>query len=147
MAIRKFKPTSPSRRFYEAPDFEMITRGKPEKKLLDSKKQTAGRNNQGRITSRFRGGGHKQRYRKIDFKRNKVGVPATVKAIEELRVYREATGIPVCFTLDAGPNVHVLYPDAESVRVSEWLDEKLKPLCQDGRILHDHVSAGPVRIQ
>ena len=82
MAIRKFKPTSPSRRFYEAPDFDMITRGKPEKKLLDAKKQTAGRNNQGRITSRFRGGGHKQRYRKIDFKRNKVGVPATVKAIE-----------------------------------------------------------------
>ncbi|MGB5313936.1 MAG: 50S ribosomal protein L2 [Polyangiales bacterium] len=82
MAIRKFKPTSPSRRFYEAPDFEMITRGTPEKKLLDAKKQTAGRNNQGRITSRFRGGGHKQRYRKIDFKRNKVGVPATVKAIE-----------------------------------------------------------------
>ena len=82
MAFRKFKTTSPSRRFYEAPDFAMITRGKPEKKLLDSKKQTAGRNNQGRITSRFRGGGHKQRYRKVDFKRNKVGVPATVKAIE-----------------------------------------------------------------
>ena len=83
MAIRKFKPTSPSRRFYEAPDFDMITRGnKPEKKLLDSKKQNAGRNNQGRITSRFRGGGHKQRYRKIDFKRNKVGVPGTVKSIE-----------------------------------------------------------------
>ena len=58
MAIRKFKPTSPSRRFYEAPDFDMITHGKPEKKLLDAKKQTAGRNNQGRITSRFRGGGH-----------------------------------------------------------------------------------------
>ena len=82
MAIRKFKPTSPSRRFYEAPDFAMITRAKPEKKLLDSKKQTAGRNNQGRITSRFRGGGHKQRYRKIDFKRNKIGVPGTVKGIE-----------------------------------------------------------------
>ena len=82
MAIRKFKPTSPSRRFYEAPDFEVITRGKPEKKLLDSKKQTGGRNNQGRITTRFRGGGHKQRYRKIDFKRNKIGVPGTVKAIE-----------------------------------------------------------------
>ena len=73
--------------------------------------------------------------------------PATVKAIEELRAYREATGIPVCFTLDAGPNVHVLYPDAESAKVSEWLDKKLKPLCQDGRILHDHVSGGPVRIQ
>ena len=53
MAIRKFKPTSPSRRFYEAPDFDMITRAnKPEKKLLDSKKQNAGRNNQGRITDR-----------------------------------------------------------------------------------------------
>jgi large subunit ribosomal protein L2 len=82
MAIRKFKPTSPSRRFYEAPDFDMITRGKPEKKLLESKKQTAGRNSQGRITSRFRGGGHKQRYRLVDFKRNKIGVPATVNAIE-----------------------------------------------------------------
>jgi len=82
MAIRKFIPTSPSRRFYEAPDFDMITRGKPEKKLLESKKQTAGRNSQGRITSRFRGGGHKQRYRRVDFKRNKIGVPATVNAIE-----------------------------------------------------------------
>jgi large subunit ribosomal protein L2 len=82
MPIRKFKPTSPSRRFYEAPDFDMITSGTPEKKLLDVKPQTGGRNNQGRITSRFRGGGHKKRYRKIDFKRSKVGVPATVKAIE-----------------------------------------------------------------
>jgi large subunit ribosomal protein L2 len=82
MAIRKFKPTSPSRRFYEAPDFDMITHGKPEKKLLEAQKQTAGRNNHGRITSRFRGGGHKQRYRKVDFKRNKIGVPATVKTIE-----------------------------------------------------------------
>lgn len=82
MAIRKFKPTSPSRRFYDAPDFDTITRSKPEKKLLDTKKQTGGRNNQGRITSRFRGGGHKQRYRMVDFKRNKIGVPGTVKAIE-----------------------------------------------------------------
>lgn len=82
MAIRKFKPTSPSRRFYEGPDFETITADKPEKTLLEKKKAQAGRNNQGRITSRFRGGGHKQRYRKIDFKRNKIGVPATVKTIE-----------------------------------------------------------------
>ena len=82
MAIRKFKPTSPSRRFYEAPDFDMITSGTPEKKLLEVKAQTGGRNNQGRITSRFRGGGHKKRYRKVDFKRAKIGVPATVKAIE-----------------------------------------------------------------
>ncbi|HSN82374.1 MAG TPA: 50S ribosomal protein L2 [Polyangiales bacterium] len=82
MPIRKFKPTSPSRRFYEAPDFDMITSGTPEKKLLEVKVQTGGRNNQGRITSRFRGGGHKKRYRKVDFKRSKIGVPATVKAIE-----------------------------------------------------------------
>jgi len=82
MAIRKFKPTSPSRRFYDSPDFDTITRSKPEKKLLDTKKQTGGRNNQGSITSRFRGGGHKQRYRMVDFKRNKIGVPGTVKAIE-----------------------------------------------------------------
>lgn len=82
MPIRKFKPTSPSRRFYEAPDFDVITKGTPEKTLLDSKKSQAGRNNQGRITSRFRGGGHKRRYRRIDFKRSKVGVPATVKSIE-----------------------------------------------------------------
>ncbi|MDH4281724.1 MAG: 50S ribosomal protein L2 [Myxococcales bacterium] len=82
MAIRKFKPTSPSRRFYDSPDFDTITRSKPEKKLLDTKKQTGGRNNQGRITSRFRGGGHKQRYRMVDFKRNKIGVPGTVRAIE-----------------------------------------------------------------
>ena len=82
MAIRKYKPTSPSRRFYEAPDFDTITRKKPEKKLLEAKTQTGGRNNQGRITSRFRGGGHKQRYRKVDFKRNKIGVPGTVAGIE-----------------------------------------------------------------
>jgi large subunit ribosomal protein L2 len=82
MPIRKFKPTSPSRRFYETPDFDMITSKTPEKTLLEVKPQTGGRNNQGRITSRFRGGGHKKRYRKIDFKRGKIGVPATVKAIE-----------------------------------------------------------------
>ena len=82
MAIRKFKPTSPSRRFYEAPDFDMITSSTPQKKLLEVKTQSGGRNNQGRITSRFRGGGHKKRYRKVDFKRTKIGVPATVKAIE-----------------------------------------------------------------
>ncbi|MGD8316406.1 MAG: 50S ribosomal protein L2 [Myxococcales bacterium] len=82
MPIRKFKPTSPSRRFYEAPDFDMITASAPEKKLLDVKPQTGGRNNQGRITTRFRGGGHKRRYRKIDFKRGKIGVPATVKSLE-----------------------------------------------------------------
>jgi large subunit ribosomal protein L2 len=63
-------------------DFSTITKGKPEKKLLEKKTSKGGRNNNGRITSRFRGGGHKQRYRKIDFRRNKTGVPAKVAAIE-----------------------------------------------------------------
>ena len=82
MAIRKFKPTSPSRRFYEAPDFEGLSKKKPEKKLTRAKKSSGGRNSNGRITVRFRGGGHKRRYRVIDFKRNKVGVPGVVNALE-----------------------------------------------------------------
>jgi large subunit ribosomal protein L2 len=82
MAIKKFKPTSNGRRGMSSQDFSMVTRSKPEKKLLAKKTSSGGRNNKGRITSRFRGGGHKQRYRKIDFKRNKTGVPAKVAAIE-----------------------------------------------------------------
>ncbi len=82
MAIKKFKPTSPSRRFYEAPDFEGLSSKRPEKRLTTKKTSTGGRNNRGRITVRFRGGGHKQRYRVIDFKRNKIGVPGTIAALE-----------------------------------------------------------------
>ncbi|MDX2055215.1 MAG: 50S ribosomal protein L2 [Polyangiaceae bacterium] len=82
MAIRLFKPTSPGRRAYTAPDFAEITTQKPEKRLTEAQSSTGGRNAYGRITSRFRGGGHKQRYRVIDFKRNKIGVPARVATIE-----------------------------------------------------------------
>jgi large subunit ribosomal protein L2 len=82
MAIIKYKPTSPGRRGMSSQDFGDITKGTPEKSLLAQKVQRAGRNNAGRITSRFRGGGHKQRYRIIDFKRLKTGVPAKVIAIE-----------------------------------------------------------------
>ncbi len=82
MAIKKFKPTSPSRRFYESPDFEGLSTKRPEKRLTSSKKSSGGRNSNGRITVRFRGGGHKRRYRKIDFKRNKIGVPGKVVALE-----------------------------------------------------------------
>ncbi|MEO0322427.1 MAG: 50S ribosomal protein L2 [Myxococcota bacterium] len=82
MAIKKFKPTSPSRRFYESPDFDGLAKKKPEKKLTSKKSSSGGRNNNGRITVRFRGGGHKQRYRQIDFKRNKIGVPGRVAALE-----------------------------------------------------------------
>ena len=82
MAVRKYKPTSPGRRFRSVSDFEEITKSKPEKRLLEPLKRTGGRNAKGRITTRHRGGGHKRRYRTIDFKRLKDGVPATVAAIE-----------------------------------------------------------------
>jgi large subunit ribosomal protein L2 len=82
MAIIKYKPTSPGRRGMSSQDFGEITKKKPEVKLLEHKPTKAGRNNAGRITSRFRGGGHKKRYRQIDFKRVKTGVPATVVGIE-----------------------------------------------------------------
>lgn len=82
MAIKKYKAMSPGRRGMSSQDFSTVTKGKPEKGLLQKKTRSGGRNNTGRTTSRFRGGGHKKRYRKIDFKRAKKGVPATVKAIE-----------------------------------------------------------------
>ncbi len=82
MPIRNYKPTSPGRRGMSVSTFEEITRSKPERSLLRKQISKAGRNNQGRITSRHRGGGVKQRYRIIDFKRNKFGVPAKVFSIE-----------------------------------------------------------------
>src|SRR5690606_28437851 len=83
MAIRSYKPTSAGRRGLASTDFSEVTTDTPEKKLLaGAKLSTGGRNNYGRITSRFRGGGHKRRYRIIDFKRNKIGVPARVAEIE-----------------------------------------------------------------
>src|SRR5579871_4371259 len=82
MPIRTYKPTSPGRRGMSVSTFEEITRSKPERSLVEKKVSKAGRNNQGRITSRHRGGGVKRRYRIIDFKRNKFGVPAKVFSIE-----------------------------------------------------------------
>lgn len=82
MGTRSFKPTSPGRRFMTISDFEEITRSEPEKSLLAPVHRTGGRNNNGRITTRHQGGGHKRRYRIIDFKRTKDGVPAKVAAIE-----------------------------------------------------------------
>jgi large subunit ribosomal protein L2 len=82
MAIKNFKPTSPGRRGATGPSFDEITRKTPEKSLLQPLKKQAGRNNQGRITVRHRGGGAKRRLRIIDFKRNKFGVPGKVFSIE-----------------------------------------------------------------
>src|SRR3954449_10617744 len=82
MAVRKFKPTSEGRRFMTVSDFEEITASEPERTLLAPLHKTGGRNVNGRITTRHRGGGHKRRYRLIDFKRLKDGVPAKVHSIE-----------------------------------------------------------------
>jgi large subunit ribosomal protein L2 len=82
MAIRSYKPTSAGRRGAATPDFAELTRREPERSLLEPAKKSGGRNNHGRVTSRFRGGGHKRRYRLIDFVRGKTGVPALVAEIE-----------------------------------------------------------------
>ena len=82
MAVKAYKPTSPARRFYTDYDFSEVSKKAPERALLEHKTSTGGRNQHGRITSRFRGGGHKRRYRVVDFRRDKIGVPARVAAIE-----------------------------------------------------------------
>src|SRR5512147_732770 len=82
MAVKKYKPTSAGRRQMATSSFDEITTSTPEKSLLEPLKKTGGRNAHGRITTRHQGGGHKRRYRKIDFKRVKDGIPAKVAAIE-----------------------------------------------------------------
>jgi large subunit ribosomal protein L2 len=82
MAIKRFKPTSPARRYFETVGLDELSKDRPERKLLDVKRSTGGRNHTGRITSRFRGGGHKRRYRMVDWKRGKLGVPAKVASVQ-----------------------------------------------------------------
>ncbi|MFO7300577.1 MAG: 50S ribosomal protein L2 [Actinomycetes bacterium] len=124
MAVRKMKPTSPGRRFQTVSDFSEITKTEPEKSLLASKKSSGGRNAYGRVTSRHRGGGHKRRYRVIDFRRNKDGIPARVAAIEydpnrnariallnyadgEKRYILAPLGVKVNDVLSSGPNAEI----------------------------------------
>jgi len=82
MGIKKLKPVTSSQRFRTVSDFAEITRAEPEKSLLEPLNRTGGRNNRGRVTAFQRGGGHKRRYRRIDFKRDKLGIPARVATIE-----------------------------------------------------------------
>ena len=112
MAVKKLRPVTPGQRFRLAPSFSEITTDKPEKSLLVSKKRTGGRNNSGRMTVRYRGGGHKQKIRIVDFKRNKHGVPATVKSIEydPTRTARLA----LLFYAD-GAKTYIIAPDGLTV--------------------------------
>ena len=82
MPLKKFKPVTPSNRYKEWPSFQEITKSTPEKSLTRPLKKSGGRNNQGRITCRHKGGGHKRKYRLVDFKRTKTDIPATVQSIE-----------------------------------------------------------------
>lgn len=82
MAIKSYKPVTPTLRYKTTNTYEQVTTDKPYKPLLEAQKSTGGRNNSGRTTSRFRGGGHKQKYRLVDFKQNKFGIPCVVETIE-----------------------------------------------------------------
>ena len=124
MGIKVYKPTSPGRRGMTVSTFEEITRSTPERSLLRPNKRTAGRNNQGKLTVRHRGGGHKQRYRLIDFLRDKVDVPGRVASIEydpnrsarialivyadgEKRYILAPLGLKVDDTIVSGPNAEI----------------------------------------
>ncbi|HEX4955761.1 MAG TPA: 50S ribosomal protein L2 [Thermoanaerobaculia bacterium] len=143
MAMKSFKPTNPASRFQTYSSFEEITRSKPEKSLIEGKPGTGGRNNKGEVTIWFRGGGHKRRYRKIDFRRDKRGVPAKVAAIEydpnrsariallhyadgEKRYILWPNGLAVGATVEAG--------DKAEINLGNALPLKLIPL---GTVIHN----------
>ena len=134
MGIRNSKPTTAARRYYSTSTFEEITTSKPEKSLLTPVKKSGGRNNTGRITSRHRGGGHKRRYRIIDFKRDKHGVEGTVKSIE----YDPNRSARICLIEYAdGELRYILAPD--SIKVGQKVMSGPKIEFTDG-------NAGPAGI-
>jgi large subunit ribosomal protein L2 len=129
MPVKKYKPTSPGIRFQSHNSFSEITKSRPEKALTKGKPKTGGRNAIGRITSRFIGGGHKQKYREIDFRRDKFGIPAKVAAIEydpnrtariallhyadgEKRYILAPDGLVVGSTIMSGPEADILVGNA-----------------------------------
>ncbi len=112
MGIKTYNPYTPSRRHMTGSDFSEITKSTPEKSLVVSKKTTAGRNAQGKITVRHRGGGAKRKYRIIDFKRNKDGIPATVKSIE-YDPNRTANIALICYA--DGQKTYILAPNGLEV--------------------------------
>ncbi len=130
MGVKKLKPTSPGRRFQTVSDFDTITKSTPEKSLLAPKTRSAGRNSYGRITSRHRGGGHKRRYRIVDFRRTKDGVPAKVATIE-YDPNRNAR-IALLHYLD-GEKRYIIAPDG--IKVGDLLDSGSKAEIRLGNAL------------
>ena len=133
MPIKTYRPTTPTRRFQTTVSREEITRKKPEKALVKGKKRSGGRNNKGRICIWFRGGGHKKRYRVVDFKRDKAGVPAVVAEIDydpnrsanlallhyadgEKRYILQPTGLKKGMKVMSGPDADILVGNALPLR-------------------------------
>ena len=133
MPVKTYKPTTPGRRGGSVSTFEEITKKKPEKSLTEPLKKHAGRNNQGRITTRHRGGGHKRKYRIIDWRRDKIGVPAEVVAIEydpnrsarialvqyqdgEKRYILAPSGLKVGVRISSGPEAEIAVGNALALR-------------------------------
>ena len=145
MALKKYKPTSPGRRFMATSGFEEVTKPEPEKSLLEPLTKKGGRNNRGRITTRHQGGGHKRRFRTIDFKRTKDGVPAKVAAIEydpnrsaRIALLHYADGakayilapsrLRVGSTVESGPAGG--HQAGQRAPASEHPDRNARPLCR-----------------
>lgn len=133
MGIKSYRPTTPTRRFQTTVTREEITATRPEKSLVEPLPRSGGRNNQGEITSWFRGGGHKRKYRAIDFRRDKIGIPATVASIEydpnrsariallqyrdgEKRYILQPVGLKVGMTVVSGPDADILVGNALPLR-------------------------------
>ncbi|MBK9169364.1 MAG: 50S ribosomal protein L2 [Bryobacterales bacterium] len=133
MPVKSYRPYTPSRRVMSTVSREDITKERPEKSLLEPKQRSGGRNAEGRITIRFRGGGHKKQYRVVDFKRDKAGVPATVAAIEydpnrsarlallhyadgEKRYILQPAGLKVGTKVMSGPQADILVGNALPIR-------------------------------
>ncbi|MBN1680981.1 MAG: 50S ribosomal protein L2 [Anaerolineae bacterium] len=143
MPLKKYKPTSPGRRDMTGSSFDEITRSKPERSLLTDKRKRAGRNNKGRVTVRHRGGGHKRRYRVIDFKRNKVDIPARVDSIEydpnrsariALLVYADGEKRYIIAPLDLRVGDSIMSGASADIRVGNTLPIRNIPV---GSLVHN----------
>jgi large subunit ribosomal protein L2 len=117
MALKLYKPTTPASRFRSGHAFDEVTKTTPEKSLIKTLKKTGGRNNKGRITCRHKGGGHKRKYRIIDFKRNKDGIPGRIAAIEYDP--NRSARIALIFYKD-GEKRYILAP--EGLEVNSWIE-------------------------
>ena len=125
MALKTYNPTTPSQRQLVTVDRSSLYKGKPVKALTEGKHSTGGRNNNGHITSRFRGGGHKRAYRKVDFRRTKLDMPATV---ERLEYDPNRTGFIALIKYQDGELAYILAPQrlgpGDSVIAAEYADVK-----------------------